>query len=194
MNNYVVVLGSNLSSEFGNSAETLKKCVDEIRSNPSIECLLESNWYISSSFLSKRDPRYVNVGISFDTKLKPIELLNFTSGLENKYGRKRRERWGPRTCDIDILLCDQQILPSKLYFSKWLNLNFSDQISLVPNKLILPHPKCHLRNFVLYPILQIDPNWSHPILKKNVQILINKLSLKSRIQITRLRKNVNIQA
>ena len=47
MNNYVVVLGSNLSSEFGNSEETLKKCVDEIRSNPSIECLLESNWYVS---------------------------------------------------------------------------------------------------------------------------------------------------
>ena len=41
MNNYVVVLGSNLSSEFGNSAETLKKCLDEIRSNPNIESLLE---------------------------------------------------------------------------------------------------------------------------------------------------------
>ncbi len=63
MNNYIVVLGSNLSSEFGNSAETLKKCVDEIRSNPSIKSLLESNWYISASFLNKRDPRYVNVGI-----------------------------------------------------------------------------------------------------------------------------------
>ena len=59
--------------------------------------------------------------------------------------------------------------------------------------LNLPHPKCHLRNFVLYPILQIDPNWSHPILKKNVQFLINKLSQKFRIEITRLNKNVNIQ-
>ena len=144
MNNYIVVLGSNLSSEFGNSAETLKKCVDEISSNPSIESLLESNWYISASFLNKRDPRYVNVGIRFSTKLKPIKLLNFTSGLENKYGRKRQERWGPRTCDIDILLCDQLILPSKLYFNKWLNLNLSDQIRLVPNELILPHPKTHL--------------------------------------------------
>ena len=100
MNNYVVVLGSNLSSEFGNSAETLKKCVNEIRSNPSIECLLESNWYISSSFLDKRDPRYVNVGIRFITKLNPISLLHFTSGLENKYGRKRQERWGPRTLSL----------------------------------------------------------------------------------------------
>ena len=75
MNNYVVVLGSNLSSEFGNSAETLKKCVDEIRSNPDIKSLSESNWYISSSFLNKREPRYVNVGIRFITKLNPISSI-----------------------------------------------------------------------------------------------------------------------
>ena len=61
------------------------------------------------------------------------------------------------------------------------------------DKLILPHPKCHLRNFVLFPILQITPDWFHPILKKNAQFLINQLSQKSRIEITRLKKNVNIE-
>ena len=60
-------------------------------------------------------------------------------------------------------------------------------------ELILPHPKCHLRNFVLFPIFQIDPDWSHPIIKKKAQFLINSLSQKSRIEITRLQKNVNIQ-
>ena len=60
------------------------------------------------------------------------------------------------------------------------------------NNLILPHPKCHQRNFVLYPILQIDPKWKHPILKKNTRFLIDKLSQKSRIEITRLQKNVII--
>ena len=175
MNNYVVVLGSNLSSEFGNSAETLKKCVDEIRSNPSIESLLESNWYISASFLNKRDPRYVNVGISFSKKLKPIELLNFNSGLENKYGRKRRERWGPRTCDIDLLLCDQQILPSKLYFNKWLNLSLSDQIRLVPNELILPHPRLQERTFFLKPLIDLQPDWRHPFLKLKAKEMLDSL-------------------
>ena len=53
--------------------------------------------------------------------------------------------------------------------------------------------ECHLRNFVLYPIIEIDPKWSHPILKKNAQFLINKLSQKSRIEITRLKKNANIK-
>ena len=59
--------------------------------------------------------------------------------------------------------------------------------------LVLPHPRAHLRNFVLYPILEIDPKWSHPILKKNAQFLINNLSQKSRIEITRLNKNVKIR-
>ena len=67
------------------------------------------------------------------------------------------------------------------------------QIQNQPNQLILPHPKCHLRNFVLFPIQQIDPNWVHPIFKKNTQYLIKNLSQKSRIEITRLQKNVNIQ-
>ena len=175
MNNYVVVLGSNLSSEFGNSAETLKKCVDEIRSNPSIESLIESNWYISSSFLDKRDPRYVNVGIRFSTKLKPIKLLHFTSGLEYKYGRMRQERWGPRTCDIDILLCDQLILPSKLSFNKWLNLNLSDQIKLVPDELILPHPRLQERTFFLKPLIDLQPDWIHPFLKVKAKEMLDSL-------------------
>ena len=89
MNNYIIVLGSNLSSEFGSSAETLKKCVGELKSFQPIQSLLESKWYISSSFIDKREPRYVNVGIRFSANLKPKELLNFTSDLEIKYGRKR---------------------------------------------------------------------------------------------------------
>ncbi len=175
MNNYVIVLGSNLSSEFGNSAETLKKCVDEITSNPDIKSILESNWYISSSFLNAREPRYVNVGIRFSTKLQPIKLLDFTSGLENKYGRKRKERWGPRTCDIDILLCDQLILPSKLYFKKWLNLNLSDQIRLVPDELILPHPRLQERTFFLKPLNDLKPEWIHPFLKVKAKEMLDSL-------------------
>ena len=99
--------------------------------------------------------------------LKKIKLI------EKKLGRIKAKKNDPRIIDIDIIDFKNEIKRTK--------------------ELILPHPKCHLRNFVLYPILQIDPNWSHPILKKNVQYLINNLSQKSRIEITRLKKNVNIQ-
>ena len=130
MNNYVVVLGSNLPSEFGNSDETLKKCVNDIRSYRAIKSVVESKWYSSLSFLDEREPRYVNVGIELNTNLKPVELLNFTSGLENKYGRKRQRRWDPRTCDIDIL--DYKGLNYTLRANK--------------NILLIPHPRPRMRN------------------------------------------------
>ena len=175
MNNYVVVLGSNLPSEFGSSAETLKKCADEMKSSPAIDSLFESNWYISSSLLDEREPRYVNVGIRFSANLEPIELLNFTSDLENKYGRKRQRRWGPRTCDIDILLCDQLILSNKLNFKKWLNLDLSDQIRLVPNELILPHPRLQERVFFLKPLNDLKPDWIHPFLNMNAKEMLDSI-------------------
>ncbi len=177
MNNYIVVLGSNLPSEFGNSAETLKKCVDEIKHNAGIESLMESNWYISSSFLDKREPKYINVGVRFSTDLNPRELIKFTSGLENKYGRKRNKRWESRTCDIDILLCDQQILPSRDHFVKWLKLDFSDQIKLVPNELIIPHPRLQERTFFLKPLNDLLPHWIHPFLKLKAKEMLDSLPL-----------------
>ena len=76
-------------------------------------------------------------------------------------------------CDIDIIDFNARIINLK--------------------NLSIPHDKCHIRNFVLYPIKQIDPGWNHPVLKKSVNFLIDKLDFKSRIEITRLNKNVNIK-
>ena len=177
MSNYVVVLGSNLPSEFGGSFETLKQCVYEIKTCLPIESILESNWYISSSFLDKREPRYVNVGIRFSTNLNPKQLIKFTSSLENKYGRKRKRRWESRTCDIDILLCDQQILPSRNYFEKWLKLDFSEQIRLVPDQLIIPHPRLQERTFFLKPLNDLQPDWIHPFLKLKAKEMLDSLPL-----------------
>ena len=100
------------------------------------------------------------------------DYLNETKKIEKKLVRIKAVKNNPRIIDIDII-------------------DFNSKIKNT-EQLILPHPKCHLRNFVLYPILEIDPNWSHPIFKKNAQFLINKLSQKFRIEITRLNKNVNI--
>ena len=93
--------------------------------------------------------------------------------IEKKLGRIKAKKNDPRIIDIDIIDFNSEIVNTE--------------------ELILPHPRCHLRNFVLYPVIQIDPDWLHPILEKNVQYLINNLSKKSRIEITRLHKNVNIQ-
>ena len=115
----------------------------------------------------------MNIGILAKFNYNFFELFKETQLIEKKLGRVRKKKNDPRTVDIDII-------------------DFNGSIKKT-SRLILPHPKAHLRNFVLYPILEIDPKWSHPIFKKNVQLLINKLSQKSRIEITRLQKNVNIQ-
>ena len=100
------------------------------------------------------------------------ELRNIIFLIEKKIGRIKTKKNDPRVCDIDII-------------------DFNGEILNI-NNLTIPHKKCHQRNFVLFPISQIDPHWDHPILKKKVNILIGQLDLKSRIEITRLNKNVNI--
>ena len=102
-----------------------------------------------------------------------MNLINIISLIEKKIGRIKANKNYPRVCDIDIID----------FNGKYINMK----------KLSIPHKKCHRRNFVLYPINQIDPNWHHPVIKKNVNYLINKLDQKSRIEITRLNKNVNIK-
>ena len=92
--------------------------------------------------------------------------------MKKKIGRVKSIKNSPRVCDIDII-------------------DFNGIIKL-EKSVSLPHPRSHLRNFVLYPIREIDPKWIHPIYKKNVDFLINQLGQKPRIEITRLLKSVII--
>jgi len=86
--------------------------------------------------------------------------------------RTRSLKNQPRTCDIDLIDFDGKILSSK--------------------NLTIPHPKAHLRNFVLFPINEISPTWIHPILNKRIDFLIKKLSFKLRNEITKIKENVTI--
>ena len=134
-----------------------------------------SNFYETPSYPNKKLPKFLNIGILANYNQSHFDLLKQINLIEKKIGRKKTKKNEPRVIDIDII-------------------DFNGEIRNKNSKnLILPHPRSHLRNFVLYPILQIDPNWSHPIFKKNARFLINNLSQKSRIEITRLQKNVNIK-
>ena len=165
-------IGSNLNSKYGSRFNNI-----DIAINLLIESKIKinkiSNFYETPSYPNQSLPNFLNVGLIVNYKNDYFDLFKKIKLIEKKLGRIKVKKNDPRIIDIDIIDFKNEIKSTK--------------------ELILPHPKCHLRNFVLYPILQIDPNWSHPILRKNVQFLINKLSQKSRIQITRLKKNVNIQ-
>ncbi len=165
-------IGSNLNSKHGSRFENISLAINLLL-DAQTKIIKISNYYETPSYPNQNFPRFLNVGLIIDYEKSFLSLLNKIKLIEKKLGRIKTIKNNPRIIDIDII-------------------DFKGEVKKTEN-LIIPHPKCHLRNFVLFPILQIDYNWSHPILKKNAQFLINKLSQKSRIEITRLQKNVNIQ-
>ena len=87
-------------------------------------------------------PNFINCVSQIETNLSPHKLLKKLNSIEEKLGRVRHEKWGPRTIDLDIIFYNDLII------------NESD--------LIIPHPRAHLRRFVLEPICEIAPEFIHP--------------------------------
>ena len=164
-------IGSNLVSKYGSRYDNISIAINLLTSSK-IKVKKISNFYETPSYPNNKFPKFLNVGLVVDYQKKLFNLFKIINQIERKLGRIRSKKNDPRIIDIDIIDFKGEIKKTK--------------------QLTLPHPKCHLRNFVLFPILQIDPNWFHPILKKNAQYFIDNLSQKSRIEITRLQKNVNI--
>ena len=164
-------IGSNLNSNNRSRFDNISLAIN-LLINSKVKIRKISNFYETPSYPNQNFPKFLNVGIMVNYHSDFLKLFNEIKKIEKKLGRIKTIKNDPRIIDIDII-------------------DFNSEIKNT-DKLTLPHPKCHIRNFVLYPILQIDPNWSHPIFKKNPQFLINKLSQKLRIEITRLKKNVNI--
>ncbi len=96
---------------------------------------------------------FVNMAIGIDTHLDPATLIKETQKIESFFGRKKKKKnqYEDRAMDIDII--------------------FYDTISIDMEDLQIPHPRMHLRNFVLTPLNEICPSFIHPILKKNVAAL-----------------------
>ena len=166
-------IGSNLNSIHGSKSDNISIAIQLlIEAKLKIEKI--SNFYETPSYPNQKLPKFLNIGVLVNKNLNILKLYKDINLVQKKMGRIKSKRNDPRVIDIDIIDFNGQIKDSK--------------------NLILPHPRAHLRNFVLYPIVEIDPKWLHPIYRKNAQFFINKLSQKSRIEITRLKKNVNIKS
>ena len=164
-------IGSNLNSKFGTRFDNITIAIDLLLS-AKVKIKKISNFYETPSYPNKRFPNYLNVGVLCSFNENSEILFKIIKSIEKKIGRYKTKKNDPRVCDIDIIDFNSEIVKKAF--------------------ITIPHSRCHTRNFVLYPIKQIDPDWIHPILKQNVNYLIKKLDFKSRIEITRLIKNVNI--
>ena len=164
-------IGSNLNSKFGTKFKNISIAIN-LLINSKLKINKISNFYETPSYPNKKLPKYANIGLLAEYSFSYAKLFDEITLIEKKIGRVKSIKNSPRVCDIDIIDFNGLIKRNK--------------------SSILPHPRCHNRNFVLYPIREIDPKWIHPISKKNIDLLINELSQNSRIEITRLHKSVII--
>ena len=164
-------IGSNLNSSTGDRFYNLKKSIDLIKLKK-IKIINISNIYETPSYPNEKNPKFLNICVSVKSEEKSNSLIKIFKEIEKKLQRKRGQKNQPRTCDIDIIDYHGKIFKT--------------------SEVTLPHPRAHLRNFVLFPLREICPEWSHPILNKKIEFLIKKLSFKLRNEITRLNESVII--
>ncbi len=148
----------SIGSNIGNKKRNIEKTKFLLQNN-SIKILKSSNIYETYSWPNKDQPKFYNIVIKVMTSLKPANLFYVIKNIEKKLGRKKAPINEPRTCDIDIL--DYK---GKIY-----------KLDANNNKLIIPHPRLQYRNFVLFPLFEIQKNWKHPIKKTKIKDLIKKL-------------------
>lgn len=111
-----------------------------------------SDWVETTPYGGVEQADYLNGAMSIETLYTPEELLEVLQGIERAEARERKERWGPRTLDLDILLYEGRMADT--------------------DKLTIPHKDMQNRDFVLKPLSQIAPYERHPVLGKSVMELL----------------------
>jgi 2-amino-4-hydroxy-6-hydroxymethyldihydropteridine diphosphokinase len=137
-----------------------------------IKILKKSSYYETSSYPNKENPKFINIVVDVESNLNQENLASVLLFVEEKLERKRLKKNDPRTCDIDILDFNSQIINFK-----YKELSFT-----------VPHKKLTSRSFVLYPLQEILPDWIHPKTKDTINLLIEKLPLSEKNSILKIEK------
>ncbi len=146
-NEIYLLLGSNLGDRLAyiqNATDLIAKRVGAV--------LKSSKIYQTAPWGVIEQPAFLNQVLKIKTILQPIEVLNVILAIENQLGRERKEVWGARLIDIDILYYDNSVVET--------------------DNLAIPHPQLHNRRFTLMPLTEIAPEYVHPKLKKTNQELL----------------------
>lgn len=144
-----LLTGSNL----GDSATNLRQALSHIRQ----ECgplVRQSSVYQTAAWGKQDQNDFLNQVLQLETTLSAAQLLTRVLAIEQQMGRVRKEKWGERLIDIDILYFNAEIIHAK--------------------DLQIPHPGIAARRFVLEPLCEIAPDFIHPILLKSNQVLLQE--------------------
>ena len=169
---FLLGLGSNLSSSFGDRFENLNLASSYLETYK-IKIIKRSSFYETPSYPNIKSPKFINIVVEVSTSLPPEDLASVLIFIEEKMERKRIKKNEPRTCDIDIID----------YNGKVMEFTYKNLIFKVP------HEKLIYRNFVLFPLQEVAPKWAHPKTKDSIDVLINKLSNEEQKSILKITKS-----
>ena len=176
---FLIALGSNLSLGVTQPIEIIRNAITELIKFD-INLISLSRLYETPAFPEGSGPNFINSAVKVEANYSPNEILQKLHEIEQKFDRKRASRWSARTLDLDLLAFKGHVIPSRKIFQQWFDLTLSEQKKKIPRELILPHPRLQDRAFVLFPLLDIEPKWIHPVLKKTVLQLYNEIPQKEK--------------
>jgi 2-amino-4-hydroxy-6-hydroxymethyldihydropteridine diphosphokinase len=145
-------IGSNL----GDRVRTCRQAIERLSRHPQINLEKVSAFYRSEPVGFTDQDWFINGVVLCQVDVTPKALLGITLEIEQSLGRIREKRWGPRTLDLDILFFGKQ--------------------HLARPGLTIPHPGVPERRFVLVPLVEIAPDWVHPVLHVSMKELLSRLA------------------
>ncbi len=152
----LIALGANLPAADGASPlQTCLRAAAALQSLPGLRVAALSPWYETAPMPPSGQPSYVNGVARLEGAADPAALLAALQAIEHAHGRVRSGANAARTLDLDIVA-------------------MGDLIRAAPDPVI-PHPRMHQREFVLRPLLDVAPDWWHPVLQKSARTLLDAL-------------------
>ena len=152
----IIGIGGNIFSEDG--THPIKVAMKAIKyfKDYSINITKQSSWYETEPIPKCKQPNFFNCVVFANTILNELDVLKSLHEIEHKLGRRRKLLNESRVIDLDLI-------------------DYSNKV-LKTNEIIIPHSRAHKRRFVMEPLAELDPNWVHPILKKDVFEILKKLN------------------
>lgn len=160
----LIGLGANLPSErFGSPRQTLEAALAAL-AEKGLGTAHRSSWYESSAVPPSDQPNFVNGVAALETERGPEGVLDALHAVEADFGRQRRVRWAARVVDLDLVAYHDRIIGYG-----------ADGRPTETGGPVIPHPRMHERRFVLMPLVELAPDWRHPVLDKTAAELLAAL-------------------
>ena len=152
MRTVYIGIGSNL----GDPYENCIKAVEALKAHPFCSIKTLSRFYRTEPMGVEGQNWFINAALCINTRHSPVELIETLLDIEKKMGRARSGlKWESRIIDLDILLFGNEIINDK--------------------RLTVPHPRMHMRRFVMAPMADIAPEIIHPVLGKTMSEIFNEI-------------------